>query len=188
MEIACIYGHKRLAPQVGLEPTTLRLTAECSAIELLRSVWTRLIISIIIASRTPSENFQSDRLAVLPAMHALHFFEVFMRLFSAFSFIFLMAAAMLAGDDSKTSSTPSAPPKPAEKPVIDMYHGTRVLDNYRWLEDGTNPETQKWVEQEMDYTRGILDRLAGREAIHKRLTDLLSIGNVTPPVIAGRHY
>ena len=28
-----------LAPQVGLEPTTLRLTAECSAIELLRSVW-----------------------------------------------------------------------------------------------------------------------------------------------------
>ncbi len=26
-----------LAPQVGLEPTTLRLTAECSAIELLRS-------------------------------------------------------------------------------------------------------------------------------------------------------
>jgi hypothetical protein len=29
---------KKLAPQVGLEPTTLRLTAECSAIELLRSV------------------------------------------------------------------------------------------------------------------------------------------------------
>ncbi len=27
-----------LAPQVGLEPTTLRLTAECSAIELLRNV------------------------------------------------------------------------------------------------------------------------------------------------------
>src|SRR5687767_6334493 len=28
---------KKLAPQVGLEPTTLRLTAECSAIELLRN-------------------------------------------------------------------------------------------------------------------------------------------------------
>ena len=27
-----------LAPQVGLEPTTLRLTAECSAIELLRNM------------------------------------------------------------------------------------------------------------------------------------------------------
>ena len=31
-----------LAPEVGLEPTTLRLTAECSAIELLRSVLWRL--------------------------------------------------------------------------------------------------------------------------------------------------
>ncbi len=29
--------NKKLAPQVGLEPTTLRLTAGCSAIELLRS-------------------------------------------------------------------------------------------------------------------------------------------------------
>src|SRR5271166_2476045 len=29
---------QRMAPQVGLEPTTLRLTAGCSAIELLRSV------------------------------------------------------------------------------------------------------------------------------------------------------
>ena len=27
-----------LAPQVGLEPTTTRLTAECSAIELLRNM------------------------------------------------------------------------------------------------------------------------------------------------------
>jgi hypothetical protein len=36
---------KRLAPQVGLEPTTLRLTAECSAIELLRSVWQDFVLS-----------------------------------------------------------------------------------------------------------------------------------------------
>ena len=27
-----------LAPEVGLEPTTLRLTAGCSAIELLRNI------------------------------------------------------------------------------------------------------------------------------------------------------
>ena len=30
------YGNS-LAPQVGFEPTTLRLTAECSTVELLRS-------------------------------------------------------------------------------------------------------------------------------------------------------
>ena len=32
------YAGLPLAPQVGLEPTTLRLTAECSAIELLRNM------------------------------------------------------------------------------------------------------------------------------------------------------
>src|SRR5271169_473585 len=110
------------------------------------------------------------------------------RLFLSLSSFLLLAAAALAGDDSKSSDAPSAPPKAAAKPVIDMYHGTKVPDNYRWLEDGTRPETKKWVEQEMAYTRGILDRLAGRDTIHKRLTELLSIGSVTPPMIGGRHY
>jgi len=110
------------------------------------------------------------------------------RLFFALSFLLSVIAAVYAGDDSKSSSTPSIPPKAAEKPVIDMYHGTKVLDNYRWLEDGKNPKTEKWVEQEMAYTRGILDGLVGRDAIHKRLTELLSVGSVTPPTIAGRYY
>jgi prolyl oligopeptidase len=120
-------------------------------------------------------------------MHSLHFFEVLMsaglRLFSALSSLFLIAAVVYAAEDSQ-----SAPPTAAEKPIVDMFHGTKVLDNYRWLEDGKSPETQKWVEREMAYTRGILDPLPGRAAINKRLTDLLSIGSVTAPIIAGRHY
>jgi len=107
------------------------------------------------------------------------------RLVIALSSLFLAAAAVYAGDDSKSSS---APPPTEAKPVIDMFHGTKVLDNYRWLENGNSSETQKWVEQEMSYTRGILDRLSGRGVLHKRLTELLSIGSVTQPVIAGRHY
>jgi len=107
------------------------------------------------------------------------------RLVIALSSLFLAAAAVYAGDDSKSSS---APPPTEAKPVIDMFHGTKVLDNYRWLENGNSSETQKWVEQEMSYTRGMLDRLSGRGVLHKRLTELLSIGSVTQPVIAGRHY
>src|SRR5258708_33605082 len=63
-----------------------------------------------------------------------------------------------------------------------------MVDNYRWVEDGKTPETPKWVEAEMSYTRAMLDPLPGREAIHKRLTELLAIGSVTPPQIAGKHY
>ena len=98
--------------------------------------------------------------------------------------LFSLSSFFIAGADSKLAE----PPVAEKKPVIDIFHGTKVLDNYRWLEDGNNPQTQKWVEQEMAYTRALLDPLPGRAAIHKRLTELLSIGIVTPPQLAGRHY
>ncbi len=77
-------------------------------------------------------------------------------------FLFLVAAAVFAGDDSNasaqssqsSSTSPRSLPQTPTKTVIDMYHGTKVLDNYRWLENGSSPETQKWVEEEMAYTRG----------------------------------
>ena len=44
-----------LAPRVGLEPTTLRLTAECSAIELLRLIESGDdLLSRAVASQVPS--------------------------------------------------------------------------------------------------------------------------------------
>jgi prolyl oligopeptidase len=115
-----------------------------------------------------------------------------LRLLVSFSSLLLAAAAVYAGSNSKPdkarSPAPAAPPKAALKPVIDIFHGTKITDNYRWLEDGTSPETQKWVAEELAYTRAILDPLPGRDAIHKRLTELLSIGNVTPPQLAGKYY
>ena len=43
------------APQVGLEPTTTRLTAECSAIELLRNIESGSdLISRAVSSQVPS--------------------------------------------------------------------------------------------------------------------------------------
>ena len=115
------------------------------------------------------------------------------RFLVAFSFYSLLvaAAAVYAGDSQSAdtpAAAPGAPPKAQAKPIVDIYHGTKVSDNYRWLEDGNSPETQKWVADEMAYTRALLDPLPGRDAIHKRLTELLSIGSITAPVIAGKHY
>src|ERR1700722_11508872 len=119
------------------------------------------------------------------------------RLFSAFlvlSWLGLLSAAVQSGDKSKPSSVapsarvPDGPPLAESKPVAEFFHGARVIDSYRWLEKSESPETQKWVEEENAYTRALLDPLPGREAIHRRLTELLSIGIVTPPQIAGRYY
>jgi prolyl oligopeptidase len=87
-----------------------------------------------------------------------------------------------------SSPAPLAPPEAEIKPMAEILHGTRIIDNYRWLEDGSSPATQKWVAEEMAYTRSLLNPLPGRERIHKRLTELLSIGSVSVPQIAGRHY
>ena len=116
-------------------------------------------------------------------------FPVFLFSISLSSFF---AAAVFAGDSQSSSSTsstaPAAPPKAEIKPIADIYHGTKVIDNYRWLEDGNSPATKKWVGNEMAYTRSLLDPLPGRDAIHKRLIELLSIGSITPPIPAGKHY
>jgi prolyl oligopeptidase len=100
-----------------------------------------------------------------------------------------LAAVVYAASDVKSSKAVSGGPPLAEKrPLTETMHGVEITDNYRWLEDATSPETQKWVEEEMAYTRSILDPLPGREAIHKRLTELLGIGNITQPEIAGKYY
>src|SRR5229473_1202093 len=105
----------------------------------------------------------------------------------------LLLAAVYAADG--LSSSPAAPavsaqgpPLAERKPLAETLHGIRIVDNYRWLEDGKNPETQKWVEAEMSYTRAVLDPLPGREQIHKRLTELLTIGNINVPQIGGKYY
>ncbi|MBV9607973.1 MAG: S9 family peptidase, partial [Acidobacteria bacterium] len=50
------------------------------------------------------------------------------------------------------------------------------------------PETQQYVEEELAYTRSILDPLPGRDKIHARLEQLLTIGNIVGTDIGGDWY
>jgi prolyl oligopeptidase len=105
--------------------------------------------------------------------------------------VFLLVGAAIAGDEAKVSSVPSVtggPPLAEKHPLEETLHGVKIVDNYRWLEDGSSAATQKWVEQEMGYTRRVLDPLPGRDGINKRLTQLLTIGSLTPPQLAGKYY
>ena len=53
---------------------------------------------------------------------------------------------------------------------VDDYHGTRVADPYRLLEELDTPETREWVTAENKLTFGFLEKIPEREAIRKRLT------------------
>jgi prolyl oligopeptidase len=100
---------------------------------------------------------------------------------------FALVTAVVWAEDSAASASTS-PPAAKITPVEEMLHGHKIVDNYRWLEDAQNPETKAWVEQELAYTRGMLDALPGREQIQKRLEQLLTIGNINPPQMGGRYY
>src|SRR5215475_10444735 len=87
----------------------------------------------------------------------------------------LLFAALSANGDSRTPAT-GGPPAAEEKPVAEHLHGHTIVDPYRWLEDASSPETQKWAADELAYTRSLLDPLPERDRIHQHLTELVSIG------------
>ncbi|MDM1557387.1 MULTISPECIES: prolyl oligopeptidase family serine peptidase [Chryseobacterium] len=55
-------------------------------------------------------------------------------------------------------------------PVTDEYFGTRIVDEYRNLEDLDNPLTKKWMETQTKYTNSVLDKIPKRHYyLEKRL-------------------
>src|SRR5579872_2490409 len=63
-------------------------------------------------------------------------------------------------------------PPTRREDVVDDYHGVRVADPYRWLEDPDAPDTQAWVAAQNGVTERYLGAVPAREEIRRRLTAL----------------
>src|ERR1051325_6203322 len=79
-------------------------------------------------------------------------------------------------------------PKTRQVDQVDDYHGTRVPDPYRWLEDDNAPETKEWVEAENKVTFAYLNEIPQREAIKNRLTHLWNYERYGLPFREGGRY
>ncbi|MHA6623394.1 prolyl oligopeptidase family serine peptidase [Pseudonocardia sp. DLS-67] len=84
----------------------------------------------------------------------------------------------------------NAPYPAAERlDLVEVLHGHRVADPYRWLEDPDDPRTREWSAAQDLLTRGHLDGLPGRDALATRLSGLMSAGSVSAPLWrAGRRF
>ena len=56
--------------------------------------------------------------------------------------------------------------------VVDDYHGTKVSDPYRWLEEADAAETREWIVAQNALTDSWLAEVGNREAIRTRLAEL----------------
>ena len=100
-------------------------------------------------------------------------------------FIVLAGLALVEAEDAPVSS---GPPRAKVAPVEDTVQGHKIVDPYRYLENANDPDTKQYVEQEMAYTRSMLDPLSGRDKINARLSQLLTIGTIGVPQIGGKYY
>ncbi|MEO8075977.1 MAG: prolyl oligopeptidase family serine peptidase [Acidobacteriota bacterium] len=78
-------------------------------------------------------------------------------------------------------------PKARQAAVADDYHGTRVEDPYRWLEDAGSPETIAWVDAQNALTRSMLDGPV-RDGLVSRLTALYDYPRTGVPFQRGGRY
>src|SRR6516165_7872167 len=76
-------------------------------------------------------------------------------------------------------------PQTRKTDQMDDYHGTKVADPYRWLEDDNSAETKQWVEAENKITFAYLDKIPYRADVKKRLEALYNYAKYTPPVRRG---
>ncbi len=79
---------------------------------------------------------------------------------------------------------------PAARTVdhVDEYHGIKVADPYRWLEELDAPDTREWIAAQNALTQKYLGDAKARPQIHARMTELWNYERFGLPSREGNRY
>jgi prolyl oligopeptidase len=83
---------------------------------------------------------------------------------------------------------PNNYPPARKSDQVDDYHGVKVADPYRWLEDLDSEETRAWVEAENKLSFAYLAAIPARTALKDRLTKLWNYEKYGTPFKEGNRY
>jgi prolyl oligopeptidase len=99
----------------------------------------------------------------------------------------LWLGAMAAGQTihGRGGITLPAPPDAQVTPVTDNYFGTKVVDNYRWLENAQSQETKDFIDAENAYTARYMEQARIRPQIADDLDQLEHVTSWTVPIARG---
>jgi len=79
-------------------------------------------------------------------------------------------------------------PATARVEHVDTYHGERVVDPYRWLENLEGTDTRSWIEQQNKLARPYLEATPAHAWFKRRLTELWNYERYGVPVKEGGRY
>jgi prolyl oligopeptidase len=97
----------------------------------------------------------------------------------------LLAVLVLGCSAGLRAADRPAPPPTPKHPVTDVYHGVKVVDDYRWLENGSDPAVRKWIDEQNASTRAYFDHRPDLEKIRERVQEL--VGGASPDYTALRY-
>ncbi len=72
-------------------------------------------------------------------------------------------------------------PKARKADQVDDFHGIKVADPYRWMEDTNSAETQAWIEAQNKLTASYLETIPQRDKIRERLTEIWNFERISAP-------
>ena len=98
-----------------------------------------------------------------------------------------LIVCLLAGVAQQMIKSNNYPPA-RKSDQVDDYHGTKIADPYRWLEDLDSVETRNWVEAENKLSFGFLASIPARNTIKERLTKLWNYEKYGIPFKEGNRY
>ncbi len=90
--------------------------------------------------------------------------------------------------DAQNTAQQLSYPKTRKIDHVDTYFGTRVADEYRWLEDDNAAETARWVEEQNRVSFAYLERIPFRQRIRERLEKLFNYPKIGSPSRRGEYY
>ena len=79
-------------------------------------------------------------------------------------------------------------PKARKADQVDDFHGVKVADPYRWMEDTGSAETQSWIEAQNKLTNSYFETIPQRARIRERLTELWNYERISAPAKIGKRY
>ena len=79
-------------------------------------------------------------------------------------------------------------PETKKGETVEDYHGTKVADPYRWLEDDNSEDTKAWVKAQNKVTFDYLATIPQRDKIKKRLEELWNYPRYSSPFKKAQYY